>query len=194
MKTIVILTIALLLTTACASNQTEIVISTPPPQTPITPSSNSPVRIYITGCVQNPGVYELPAHSIVDDFLTAAGGPTADAWLDAINLAREPAHEDHVTIPCLPTPSPVVTDPAPGDGTPVTILEPGQACQPGQVNVNAANAVELESLPGIGPSLAQRIMEYIATNGPFQSVEDLTNVPGIGPTSLENLRPHVCTQ
>lgn len=94
---------------------------------------------------------------------------------------------------CTTAPTPVVTETPPGEGAPVTTPKAG-GCQPGQVNVNAANAVELESLPGIGPTLAQRIMAHIAAHGPFQSVEELENVPGIGPASLERLRPHVCTQ
>jgi len=184
----------LLLINSCGKTSTEIVISTPAPPTPTAETTPAPVRVYLTGCVQQPGVYELPAHSIVDDFVTAAGGPTADADLNHINLAREPQHEEQVAIPCLPTPTTPITATGVVTETAPAAVDPVATCQPGQVNVNTANGVQLESLPGIGPSLAQRIIEHMALNGPFQTVEDLEDVPGIGPAALEKLRPHVCVR
>ena len=69
-------------------------------------------------------------------------------------------------------------------------LSPVEAC----VNINTANGVQLESLPGIGPTLAWRIAQYIAANGPFETIEDLQNVEGISPDALERLRPHICLE
>ena len=84
------------------------------------------------------------------------------------------------------TTGPVATDTVTG-GAPVTIASPCALDR--ALNVNTATAVELESLPGIGPALAQRIMAYIAANGPFQTIEELKDVEGIGDEALERLRP-----
>ena len=181
--------------TACTSTvkHPPIVVSTPaPPTATVIQPTPAPVRVYVTGCVRQPGVYELAPHSIVDAALTAAGGPTGDADLDRINLAREPQHEEHLTIPCLPMSTPittatvVTTSSSPLD-TSVTITCDG-------LNVNIATQSDFETLPGIGPSKAAAIVAYRDENGPFDTVEDLVNVPGIGPATLDNLRPHICAK
>jgi competence protein ComEA len=144
----------------------------------------TPPRVDVSGCVVSPGVYELAPHAIVKDAMQAAGGPTDQADLDRINLAREVQHQEKIIIPCKSTPPPVVTeDPVPAAPTVAT-------CE--GINLNAATQAELETLPGIGPAKAHAIIAYREEHGPFQSVEELTNVPGIGQATLETLRPLIC--
>jgi competence protein ComEA len=159
---------------------TSIVVSTPlptsaPPDTP-TPA---PIRIHTSGAVQQPAVYELPAGSIVQDAVDAAGGPTADADLDHINLALELRDQQQVYVPrqgetYLP---PVSRGGADGEGAAGAL-----------VNINTATAAELETLPRIGPTMAQRILEYREANGPFGANEELQNVSGIGPATFDTLK------
>lgn len=133
--------------------------------------------VHVAGAVARPGVTELPAGARVTDAIEAAGGATEGADLDALNLA-----------------APVV------DGQQVYVPEQGEAAPPspaatpagsgatGMVNLNTADASTLESLPGIGPALAQRIIDHRSEHGPFPSVEALTDVAGIGPAILDQLR------
>lgn len=134
-----------------------------------------PISIYVTGAVAHPGVVSVPAGSLLSVALDAAGGATADADLDSINLASPLADNQHIVVPRLAA-TPIVADAAPGtDGAPV--------------NINTASAAELETLPHIGPAMAQRIIDYREANGPFARVEDLQNVAGIGETRYKDLAP-----
>ena len=150
----------------------------PPPEATPTPS---PVRVYVSGAVHSPDVYTLAADSIVKDALQAAGGPTDDADLDRINLALPVADGQHVYIPHLDEENPPVRLPSnlPAVG--------------GKVNVNTAEAAELESLPGIGPVSAQRILDYRQAHGPFTQIEDIMDVSGIGPATFEGMRDLITT-
>jgi competence protein ComEA len=114
------------------------------------------VVVHVTGAVENPGVVTLEGGSRVADAVDAAGGLSADADQSAINLAR------------------IVRD-----GEQVDVPEIGEVGQ-GKVNLNRASPPELETLPGIGPVLAERIVADRESNGPFGSIEDLTRVSGIG--------------
>jgi competence protein ComEA len=194
-KITLIIAILTVFLTACGPVKHDpIVVSTPVPPTVAISPTPAPIRVYVTGCVRQPGVYELAPHSVVDAAVTAAGGPTGDADLDHVNLAREPQHEEQITIPCLPVPSPtsaisttVVTEIAAGELLSVTTTCNG-------LNINIATPSDFETLPGIGPSKAAAIAAYRDENGPFGTVENLVDVPGIGPATLDNLRPHICTR
>lgn len=155
-----------------------------------------PLRIYVTGAVAAPGVYSLPPGSIVQDALIAAG--TAYPWADFshINLAQPLMDGDQVNIPPLP-PSPAPTAASPAAG-----LMPTEAASPGtptplpaatrpKINLNTATAAELDALPGIGPVIAQRILDYRAQHGPFARPEDLMEVSGIGEATFNRLRDEV---
>jgi len=158
-----------------------IVVSLPPPtSTPFPTPTPAPIRVYVSGAVRQPAVYELPPGSIVQDAVQSAGGPASEADLDRINLALELRDQQQVYVPFQgDTNSP----PAVSGG------EPGNTgLAGGLVNVNTATPAELETLPRIGPTMAQRIVEYREVNGPFAAIEDIQNVPGIGPATFEGLK------
>ncbi|PKN91776.1 MAG: competence protein ComEA [Chloroflexi bacterium HGW-Chloroflexi-6] len=146
--------------------------------------SPEPMVIYVIGAVERPGVYVLPADSRVLDAVEAAGGFSEFALLDEVNVATRLSDGQKLEIPAsgeVATPAFVIGSsglfetptPVPGD----------------PVNINTADLALLDSLPGIGPTTAQRIIDYRETNGLFQIVDDLLKVPGIGSTTLEELRP-----
>jgi len=158
---------------------------TPPPTPTRAPTATpEPIQEYVSGAVARPGVYALPWDSRVEQAIAAAGGSTADADLLRVNLAQRVhdeqqiyvPHKSEAVTPVLPTP----VSPTPSTGTSST---PGQ-----KVNINTGNAAELEALPGIGPVLAQRIIDYRQTNSPFRRPEDIKNVKGIGDVTFERLR------
>lgn len=158
------------------------VISSTPRGHPVAlslPPSPEPLRIHVCGAVSWPGVYELPHGSIVQQAIDLAGGPTSKAELSTINLAAQLEDGQQVFIPRLEERS----TPLPSGSSSSSSTHPGEL-----VNINTASAPELDLLPGIGPSLAQKIIEHRETYGPFTSIDDLINVSGIGPVKLEDLR------
>jgi competence protein ComEA len=161
----------------------EIVPPTPSP----TPSR---VRVYVSGAVAAPDVYELPLGALVRDAVLAAGGGTADAELSQINLAQEIKDQSQVNVPArrqgMPTLS---TSPSSTPSSPVTSHDAS-----GSINLNTADLTELQTLPGVGPVLAQRIVDFRTQNGPFASVEGLKEVKGIGPATFEKLKDQVRVQ
>jgi competence protein ComEA len=159
---------------------TPIIVSTPLPTPTLLPTPTpAPIRVYVSGAVRQPDVYELPPGSIVQHAVNAAGGPTSEADLDRINLAVELRDQQQVYVPRQgeTNPPPVSGGESGGGGQEETL-----------VNINTAPAAELETLPGIGPALAGRIVEYREANGPFETIEQIQNVPGIGPATFEGLR------
>lgn len=148
--------------------------------TPAAASTPGEIGVYVVGAVMDPGVYFLPQGSRVADALEVAGGPTDEADLVRVNLAKRLYDEEQVYVPQLGEESP----PLPLSTGPPS----GQAG--GKININTATAAELETLPGIGPVLSQRIVDYRETNGPFAAIEDIKNVRGIGEVTfgdIENL-------
>ncbi|WP_285737945.1 ComEA family DNA-binding protein [Kitasatospora phosalacinea] len=139
---------------------------------PAPPSTSPPLVIDIAGKVQSPGLRTLPAGSRVADALTAAGGPLPGADTSLLNLARPLTDGEQILVG---------TDPLPGGAVP--------AAPTGPVSLNRAGAEQLDSLPGVGPALAQRILQYRLTHGPFQSLDQLRHVPGIGARKYEDLKP-----
>ena len=148
-----------------------IMISTPvPTATPtIEPSpAVQPLRVYVTGAVVNPDVYILSPSSIVKDAVEAAGGAAADADLDRINLALQVYDQQQIYVPRQGEATlPVIS---PGERSPT--VHPATS----QININAASLEELDSLPGIGPAIAQRIIDCRTQNGVFASIEEIMNV------------------
>ena len=137
------------------------------------------VVVYVSGAVASPGVLTLPASSRVIDAITAAGGATPEADLESINLARILVDGEQIRVGVVGESPPSASA---GTGT------DAQAC----VRLATATETELQTLPGIGPALAQRIISYRATHPRLTSVEELDDVPGIGPSLIEKIRPGVC--
>lgn len=143
--------------------------------------------VHVAGAVAKPGVYRLPQGARVADAVAAAGGATARAWLDAINLAAPLADGVQVLVPARGEAPP--SGAAGGGGGSGGV---GSGTTRGlPVDLNTADVRALEALPGIGPALAARIVEHRTRHGRFRRLEDLLEVPGIGPRTLERLRPHV---
>ncbi|MBI5669665.1 MAG: helix-hairpin-helix domain-containing protein [Chloroflexi bacterium] len=143
-----------------------------PTATPLPTDTPAPITVYVTGAVAKPeSLLTLPRGSRVQDALDAAGGTLDSADLEQVNLAGLLRDGDQVHVPeqgqeiVLPTPS--------GGGI---------------VNVNAATAEELGTLPGVGPTLAERIIAYREANGAFANLEALDAVEGIGPALLEKIK------
>lgn len=139
------------------------------------------VKVYICGEVENPGVYILKDSARVYDALKMAGIlPTAD--LKTVQPARK--LQDGETIVLLAEGQIDVNNPA-GGPTPLVVTSPGGVRL---VNINTATLQELDALPGIGPALAQRIIDYRTSNGPFATIDDINNVSGIGEKKFAALK------
>ena len=180
-------------------------------------SGDATVRVHVAGAVNNPGVYTLPAQGRTVDAIAAASGAAADADLDRVNLAGTLSdgvqiyvpHRGETAAPAQIQPNGGTANAGQGNaangaaqngasqgGTqpqPARTLTASGSAQKGSspVNINTATAEELQSLPRIGPAMAQRIIAWREAHGGFRSVDELDAVPGIGPSMLENLRPLV---
>lgn len=144
--------------------------------------------VHVAGAVRRPGLVELPAGSRVADAVEAAGGPTARAQPASVNLARPLVDGEQVVVlrrGDLGAGS-VAYGQGPGPGAPAA---PGAAVGP--VDLNTATLEQLDGLPGIGPVLAQRILDWRTANGRFSSVDELGEVSGIGEVTLGELRQSV---
>lgn len=155
----------------------EIVIIPPEPTlTPPPTATHEPITVYITGAVLTPqATISLPYGSRVQDALDAVGGVTADADLDRINVVGILRDGDQVHVFSIAQESTTqnITPATPSGG--------------GIVYINIATLEELDSLPGIGPAIAQRIIDYREANGAFTSFDDLMDVSGIGEGTVSNL-------
>jgi competence protein ComEA len=147
------------------------------------PTAPSTLLVHVAGSVVEPGVYELVPGARVRDAVVAAGGPTADANWDALNLAAPVADGTRVYVPALGETLPPELTPAAAAG----------AAPSGPLDVNRASAEELQRLPGVGPATAAAIITERERNGPFAGVDDLLRVRGIGPAKLDALRDLVTT-
>lgn len=180
-------------------------------------SGEATVRVHVAGAVNNPGVYTLPAQGRAVDAIAAASGAAADADLDRVNLAGALSdgvqiyvpHRGETAAPAQIQPNGGTANAGQGNAAngaaqngasqggaqphPARTLTPAGSAQKGStpVNINTATAEELQTLPRIGPAMAQRIIAWREAHGGFRSVDELDAVPGIGPSMLENLRPLV---
>ena len=169
------------------------VVTVPGPVAAVSaPASSAPlgeVTVHVRGRVTRPGVVTLPAGSRVVDAIEAAGGVKAGASIGALNLARLLVDGEQVAVGVkAPRGDPAGAE-APGDS--VEGSSGGPSEDGGLVDLNAATASELEELPGIGPVLADRIVQWREDNGRFTDVEVLGEVSGIGDALMAQLRPLV---
>jgi len=167
--------IALSLFVVVSGKSEEVVVEAIVPTQMIAPA----LIIDVTGEVVSPGVYELPAGSRVIDAIKAAGGARPKAALSDLNLARVIKDGEQIYV-----------DPIYKAG--VTIRAGSKAAAPrGPININRASTSELDSLDGIGPVIAKRIIAYRTINGPFIAVEDLLKVSGIGDAKFAQFKEKI---
>jgi competence protein ComEA len=135
------------------------------------------VFVHVAGAVRAPGLYRLVDGARVVDAVAAAGGYADDADRGVLNLARTVSDGEQIVVPVIGA----VAAPPAGASAPAGGGD-------GRVNLNTADATALDTLPRIGPAMAQRILDWRDDNGRFTSVDDLLAVPGIGDKMLEALR------
>lgn len=159
----------------------------------------SRITVYVSGEVVKPGVYVLLPTARIVDALQAAGGATSAADLVVVNLAAPLVDAAQVFIPRigstprakLPRPRAGINLPTAGSAVVGAVGGTSGTAIPGIVDLNSASLSDLDSLPGVGPSTAQAIIDYRVANGPYASVDDLLNVRGIGPSKLAAMRARV---
>lgn len=142
--------------------------------TEATEATGAVVYVHVLGEVERPGVYQLRDGDRVVDAIAAAGGFTGAADQQGVNLARFLSDGEQILVPppgAVPTGGPAPGEPAGG-----------------KINLNTASGAELETLPRVGPAMAERIIAWRDENGPFTSVDDLLGVTGIGDKTFEALR------
>ncbi len=138
------------------------------------------VVVDVVGAVRRPGLYRLEQGSRIADAVARAGGATRKAELAMINLAAPLADGEQVVVPKRGAPGAVAGGPGGAGATP--------GVPAGPVHLNMATLAQLDSLPGVGPVTAQKILDYRQEHGAFSSVDELDAVPGIGPARMDTLR------
>lgn len=148
------------------------------------------IIIHITGEVEEGGIIELEKGARISDAIEEAGGITEEADLSNVNLAYSLSDGQKIKIPNIneKNEEPIVEEKA-GDNI---IIEENKEEE--KININKATQTEIETLPGIGPSTALKIINYRNEHGKFKNVEDIKNVPGIGDTKFENIKEYICTE
>ncbi len=152
------------------------------------PPTKMPIEVQVVGGVVRPGVYSLPEGSRVQDAVDAAGGLLAETDASSVNLAAKLQDGQQVQIPGGgPVAGPTKA------GSPFTVISTPRptatpSSQANLIDINTATLAQLESLPGIGPTLAQNIINYRNDYGPFGSPEELLNVDGIGPATYDQIQ------
>jgi competence protein ComEA len=144
------------------------------------------VTVHVAGAVRRPGLYRLPAGSRIDDALRRAGGPNRQADLNAVNLATKLEDGRQVLVPERVA----AAEPA-GPSTASAATSAAGTAPTAPVNLNTATLEQLDTLDGVGPGIAQRILDYRQQHGGFRRVEELGEVPGIGAKRLTALTPQV---
>lgn len=145
------------------------------------------VLVDVRGAVAKPGVYALPSGSRVQDALVLAGDVANSAEIRGLNMARKLNDGEQLYIPTAgeATAAPIATA-SKGDKVPTPTKTPL-----GKINLNTATIEELDALPGIGPAIAQRIVEYRTQNGGFKQPEDLKKVRGIGDVLFSQVKDYI---
>lgn len=149
--------------------------------------TKAPIAVHVVGAVPRPGLYEFAEGARVQDAIDAAGGQLSSADTSSINLAALLEDGQQLVIPYKDGEVPSASE------TQAPNLPGAEATDESSnasdlVNINTATVDELDSLPGIGPTIAQRIVDYREQNGPFDTIEDIMNVSGIGPSTYEQIK------
>jgi competence protein ComEA len=133
--------------------------------------------VHVAGAVRRPGVYDLPPGARVQDAVRRAGGAKPNANVDAVNLAARLVDGQQIVVP--------------GPGAAPAAAGAAAETPSAPVSLGSATLEQLQTLDGVGPATAQKIVAYRTEHGGFRSVDDLANVPGIGPKKLAAIKPHV---
>lgn len=156
------------------------------------------IVVYIIGSVKNPGIVELNVDSRVSDAVDSAGGLLEDADISKINLAYKLEDGQKITIPSIYDKTDEDSDyedfisEDSGNIISQSSSNSYSSTSTSKVNINSATQTELETLPGIGPSTASKIISYRNENGKFKSIEEIKNVSGIGDAKFENIKENIC--
>ncbi len=150
-------------------------------------SPENALVVYVSGAVCSPGLAELRQNARIKDAVDACGGFMSNADMDAVNLAKSVKDGDHIKIPEKKPPGMV---PAGGGASAAGVAGSGSTSG-GLIDINTADEKALDSLPGVGPAMAKRIIEYRTTNGAFQNIEDLKKVKGIGEAKFAKMMDRV---
>jgi competence protein ComEA len=141
------------------------------------PAMAATVTVHVVGEVRRPGVYELAGGSRAIDAIEAAGGLLGAADQSAVNLARVVADGEQIAVPRQ------------GQGAPTSgSAGASSGARSGKIDLNTATEAQLDTLPGVGPATASKIVSDRNENGPFRTVDDLLRVPGIGPAKFDALK------
>lgn len=155
--------------------------------------TKAPIAVHVIGAVPRPGLYEFAEGARVQDAIDAAGGLLSSANGSAINLAALLTDGQQLNIPYLEGQAPAEESASlelPGSSgnnetpTPESFLSTDGEL----VNINTATLEELDSLPGIGPTIAQRIIDYRTENGPFSTIDEIMDVSGVGPATFDEIK------
>lgn len=148
------------------------------------------IYVFVSGAVASPGVFSLPEGSRVNDAIGAAGGFSEGAATDYNNLARTCVDGEQIHVPSLEEASQGATDTAPGISAPSAALPGTQNTS--LININTATAQDLESLPGVGPTTAQKIVANREAEGPFSTPDEIMRVSGIGEKKYAAFADLIC--
>lgn len=148
------------------------------------------ILVDVEGAVNSPGIVSVPEGARINDAIAAADGLTEDAASGAVNLAQKMHDGEQVIVPTFEQASSSYSEVANSGGADAT--SSGNAQTPAKVNINTADESALQTVSGIGPSTAKKIVADRTKNGPFSSVDDLTRVSGIGEKKLEAFRDQLC--
>ncbi|MBQ9432850.1 MAG: helix-hairpin-helix domain-containing protein [Synergistaceae bacterium] len=165
------------------------------PQTPqesLKPSEPKVWYVYVTGEVQNPGLYAVSMDSRVFQAIDSAGGFTRKADRASLNLAAHLVDEAHIHVPAKS--SQKTNTPPQAVRIPGYSQQSGIRTNSGLIDINRADLQELQRINGVGPAIAQRIIDYRNTHGAFTQIDDLQKVRGIGSKTMERIRPQVTVQ
>ena len=145
---------------------------------------NSMITVYVSGEVNKPGLIQIDSNARVSDAITACGNFTPLADKNAINLAQKLSDGTHIQVPTIKNSANTTSSTNNSSNSPNDKSND-------LVNINTATKEELDTLPGVGPATAEKILNYRQEHGNFQSIEDLKNVKGIGEAKFNKLQDKI---